>query len=111
MKTIFKDIFSTKVFGKKHRPNASGLQSVFGMYTDATEIVFFLALLLLTKFFYVVNLQNETDKDIPTIGLLICALISENQGLEKSRSASNIRNMLSSANLDFFSLALHLEKS
>ena len=31
--------------------------------------------------FYVVNLKNETDKDIPTIGLLICALISENQGL------------------------------
>ena len=58
------------------------------MYTDATEIVFFLALLLLTKFFYVVNLQNETDKDIPTISLLICALISENQGLEKLRSAS-----------------------
>ena len=99
----------TLVFGKKHRPNASSLQSVFGMYTDATEIVFFLALLLLTKFFYVVNLQNETDKDIPTIGLLICALISENQGLEKSRSALNLRRFQVLQTWIFF-LGLHQEK-
>ena len=37
-----------------------------------------------------------------TIGLLICTLISENQGLEKSRSASNLRKILGPANLDFF---------
>ena len=40
---------------------------------------------------------------------LICTLISENQGLEKSRSASNFRNISGPANLDFF-LGLHLEK-
>ena len=38
----------------------------------------------------------------PTIGLLICTLISENQGLEKSRSDSNLRNISGPANLDFF---------
>ena len=65
MKTIFKDIFSTKVFGKKHRPNASGLQSVFGMYTDATEIVFFLALLLLTKFFMLLIYKMKQIKIFP----------------------------------------------
>ena len=36
-------------------------------------------------------------------------MISENQGLEKSRSASNLRKIAVSANLDFF-LGLHLEK-
>ena len=61
-----------------------------------------------TKFFYVVNLQNETDKDIPTIGLLICTLISENQGLEKLRSVSNPRTISGPANLDFFSVC-HLD--
>ena len=44
-----------------------------------------------------------------TLVLLICALISENQGLEKSRSASNFRKLSGPANLDFF-LGLHLEK-
>jgi hypothetical protein len=34
------------------------------------------------------------------LGLLICTLISENQGLEKSRSVSNLRKI--SGNLDFF---------
>ena len=37
-----------------------------------------------------------------TLGLLICTLISENQGLEKSRSASNLRKISGSTNLDFF---------
>ena len=37
------------------------------------------------------------------VGLLICTLISENQGLEKSRSASNLRKISGPANLDFFS--------
>ena len=40
-----------------------------------------------------------------TVGLFICTLISENQGLEKSRE----RKMSGPANLDFF-LGLHLEK-
>ena len=44
-----------------------------------------------------------------TISLLIWTLISENQGLEKSRSASNLRKISGPANLDFF-LGLHLEK-
>ena len=44
-----------------------------------------------------------------SFGLLICTLISENQGLEKSRSASNLRKISGPANLDFF-LGLHLEK-
>ena len=51
------------------------------------------------------NLTHE----VPTFGLLICTLISENQGLEKSRSASNLRKISNPANLDFF-LGLHLEK-
>ena len=38
-----------------------------------------------------------------TLGLLICTLISENQGLEKSRSVSNLRKISGPANLDFFS--------
>ena len=45
-----------------------------------------------------------------TIGLLICTLISENQGLEKSRPASNLRKISGPANLDFF-LGLHIEKN
>ena len=39
---------------------------------------------------------------------LICTLISENQGLEKSRSASNLRKFSGPANLDFFSVS-HLD--
>jgi hypothetical protein len=35
-------------------------------------------------------------------GLLICTLISENLGLEKSRSDSNLRNISGPGNLDFF---------
>ena len=37
-----------------------------------------------------------------TIGLLICTLISENQGLEKLRSVSNLRKISGPAHLDFF---------
>ena len=44
-----------------------------------------------------------------SLGLLICTLISEKQGLEKLRSASNLRKISGPANLDFF-LGLHLEK-
>ena len=42
-------------------------------------------------------------KEDLSIGLLICTLISENQGFEKSRSASNLRKKSGPANLDFFS--------
>ena len=38
---------------------------------------------------------------LQTFGLLICTLLSENQGLEKSRSASNHRKFSGPANLDF----------
>ena len=44
------------------------------------------------------------------MGLLICTLISENQGLEKSQSFSNPRKISGSANLDFFP-GLHPEKN
>ena len=37
-----------------------------------------------------------------TFGLLICTLISENPGLQKSRSVSNCRKISGPANLDFF---------
>ena len=37
-----------------------------------------------------------------TIGLLIYTLISENQGLEKLRSVSNLRKISGPAHLDFF---------
>ena len=43
-----------------------------------------------------------------SVGLLICTLISENQGLEKSRSASNHRKISGPANLDFVSVC-HLD--
>ena len=46
---------------------------------------------------------------LSTLGLLICTLISENVGLEKSRSVSNLRKMSGPGNLDFF-LGLHQEK-
>ena len=41
-------------------------------------------------------------KNVLIIGLLICTLIFENQGLEKSRSYSNLRKISGPANLDFF---------
>ena len=44
-----------------------------------------------------------------TVGLLICTLIYENQGLEKSWHASHLRKISGPANLDIF-LGLHLEK-
>ena len=46
--------------------------------------------------------QNAYSKINVTFDLLICTLISENQDLEKSRSASNLRKILGPANLDFF---------
>ena len=41
---------------------------------------------------------------LQSIGLLICTLIYENQGLEKSRSASYLRKISGPANMDFFSV-------
>ena len=55
------------------------------------------------------KLEFRFLEDGATLVLLICALISGNQGLEKSRSASNLRKISGPANLDFF-LGLHLEK-
>ena len=43
-----------------------------------------------------------------TYGLLICTLISENQGLEKLRSVSNLRKISGPAHLYFFSVC-HLD--
>ena len=45
-----------------------------------------------------------------TCGLLICTLISENQGLEKSRSVSNLKKNSGPASLDFF-VGLHLKNN
>ena len=45
-----------------------------------------------------------------TVGLLICTLISENQGLKKSRSISNPRKISGYANLVFFHVST-LKKS
>ena len=42
------------------------------------------------------------------VGLLICTLISENKGLEKLRSVSNLRKISGPAHLDFFSVC-HLD--
>ena len=47
-------------------------------------------------------LHCEMGNGRMTISLLICTLISENQGLEKSRSYSNLRKISGPANLDFF---------
>ena len=43
---------------------------------------------------------------VPRVPLshLICTLISENEGLEKSRSASNLRKISVPAHLNFFSV-------
>ena len=41
---------------------------------------------------------------IETIGLLICTLISENQGLENLWSVLNLRKISGPAHLDFFSV-------
>ena len=43
------------------------------------------------------------------LDLLICTLMYENQGLEKSRSASNLRKISGPANLNFF-LGFHRKK-
>ena len=47
-------------------------------------------------------------KRITTVGFLMLTLISENQGLEKLRSVSNLRKISGPAYLDFFSVC-HLD--
>ena len=42
----------------------------------------------------------------PILGHLICTLISENEGLEKLRSVSNLRKISGPAELNFFSVHL-----
>ena len=54
---------------------------------------------------YVFNPMSSSER---TFGLLICTLISENQGLEKLRSDSNLRKISGPAHLDFFSVC-HLD--
>ena len=53
-------------------------------------------------------LEQYSTKVIVYSGLLICTLISENQGLEKLRSVSNLRKISGPAHLDFFSVC-HLD--
>ena len=45
-----------------------------------------------------------------TVGSLICALISENQGLHEFRFVSNVKKISGPAHLDFFSVC-HLDFS
>ena len=52
-------------------------------------------------------MRHVNSRDF-TVSLLICTLISENQVLEKSRSASNLRKISGPANLGFFSVC-HLD--
>ena len=62
------------------------------------------------RFNYTYTLQHERSCFVGvclkclTVGLLICTLISENQGLKKSRSVSNLRKISGPAHLDFFSV-------
>ena len=50
---------------------------------------------------YVIDFEHILDC---TISHLICTLISENEGLEKLRSASNLRKISVPAHLNFFSV-------
>ena len=45
---------------------------------------------------------RKSSAQSTALGLLICTLISENQGLETSMFISNPRKIADSANLDFF---------
>ena len=55
---------------------------------------------------------TDSIKELATTHcLLICTLISENLGLEKSRSVSNLRKISGPANLDFFFQVLTKKKA
>ena len=67
------------------------------------------------SFFYKAIKEHQTIKQencfsYGIVGLLICTLISENPGLQKSRYVSNRRKISGPANPDFFFLGFHLEK-
>ena len=60
---------------------------------------------LLVRNIMVRNMKNITQSYAKqSLSHLICALISENEGLEKSRSASNLRKISVPAHLNFFSV-------
>ena len=48
--------------------------------------------------------RNDKNLEGMTVSHLICTLISENEGLEKLRSASNLRKISVPAHLIFFSV-------
>ena len=65
------------------------------------------------SFFYKAIKEHQTIKQencfsYGIVGLLICTLISENPGLQKSKYVSNRRKISGPANLDFFSVC-HLD--
>ena len=53
------------------------------------------------------KILRSLEQFIQTVGHLICTLISENQGIEKLRSVSNLRKISSPAHLIFFSVHLN----
>ena len=53
------------------------------------------------------NVVNFSKLFLHTLSHLICTLISENEGLEKLRSASNLRKISGPAQLSFFSVHLN----
>ena len=56
--------------------------------------------------YYKLPFTNQIHISNHLFGHLICTLISENQGLEKSRSVSNLRKISGPAHLNFFSVHL-----
>ena len=56
--------------------------------------------------YYKLPFTNQIHISNHLFGHLICTLISENQGLEKSRSVSNLRKISGPAHLIFFSVHL-----
>ena len=63
-------------------------------------------LVVLLAFNYCPKCIRSTVYSGVTVGLLICTLISENLGLEKSRSVPNLRKISGPAHLIFFSVHL-----
>ena len=58
--------------------------------------------LVTVSFTTTMNLLPKSKSKIESNGLLICNLISENLGLEKLRSDSNLRKISGPANLDLY---------
>ena len=78
-------------------------KSIFRVILNSKETL--LVNFNIQSLFYIINEITEGLSNC----LLICTLISENPGLEKLRSDSNLRKISGPANLDYF-LGLHLEK-